>query len=324
MYSLAAAVCSQGNLAEAEALYRKYVEHAKDDVPPDVGPPVEDVMAHLAGTLIGQQKWADAETVLRDLAGRLRQKHQGEHPDTVMALNNLAHVLIYQNRFAEAVAILEKNVEPSRRLLGDTHLCTFSSLNNLAIALTELERLDEAEPILQELVELAPQVLGDGHPTTLDRLDHYAEVLSKLKKYAKAEPVWRKLAEIQSRSLGGENPETLDSRSSLAAVLAHQGKYADAEAEAEPVFEIARRTLPEGDRIRTTIQMIHGKCLLGLERFDEAEPVCLACYEELKARRGDQDGETRKALRIVIEMYDAWGNAEKAAKYRAILPSGDR
>ena len=73
-----------------------------------------------------------------------------------------------------------------------------------------------------------------------------------------------------------------------------------------------------------------GECLTALGRFDEAETLLLGSYDRLKAAQSESGNETLDALRRTVKLYESWdaadpnrGHAEKAAKYRAMLPKPD-
>jgi hypothetical protein len=60
----------------------------------------------------------------------------------------------------------------------------------------------------------------------------------------------------------------------------------------------------------------HAICLVELGRYDEAEPLLLESYPNLRPL---PDADTRETLRYLVKLYDAWGKPEKAAEWRAKL-----
>ena len=73
--------------------------------------------------------------------------------------------------------------------------------------------------------------------------------------------------------------------------------------------------------MRATLQTGHGACLVELRRHEEAEARLLQGYHGLRKTLGVGDGRTRKALRHLVALYDAWGRPEAAAEYRRLLGS---
>ena len=54
--------------------------------------------------------------------------------------------------------------------------------------------------------------------------------------------------------------------------------------------------------------------------YDDAEPLLIECYEAVSKRLGSRHQQTHKAITNLVELYDAWGKADKAAEWRAKLP----
>lgn len=63
-----------------------------------------------------------------------------------------------------------------------------------------------------------------------------------------------------------------------------------------------------------------GECLTTQKRFEEAEPLLIESYNDLKASQGEQNPRTVEALRFLVGLYDLWKRPDRAAPYRALLP----
>jgi hypothetical protein len=67
-----------------------------------------------------------------------------------------------------------------------------------------------------------------------------------------------------------------------------------------------------------------GASLSGQGRFDEAEPLLLDAYSQMRDNaetipedyRADR---IREALERIVKLYESWGNLDEARKYRAAL-----
>ena len=93
--------------------------------------------------------------------------------------------------------------------------------------------------------------------------------------------------------------------------------------EAVPLFlgliETAQRALPPGHWMTSYFRGVYGGCLTELGRYDEAESLLLASYEDLEASLGDEHQLTRKTRRRVVGLFDAWGKPGKKAEFLAIV-----
>jgi hypothetical protein len=102
--ALALAYERSGQLGRAEPLNREVVEQSRKELGP------EDVrtvgaMAQLSLNLLKQQKWADAEPLLRDILAIREKKLPGQWP-TANAKSLLGGALLGQKKYAEAEPLL--------------------------------------------------------------------------------------------------------------------------------------------------------------------------------------------------------------------------
>ena len=63
----------------------------------------------------------------------------------------------------------------------------------------------------------------------------------------------------------------------------------------------------------------HGRALAALERFDDAESALLEAHGILQTARGDEHEQTKRVVGYLADLYDAWGQPEPAAEWRAKL-----
>ncbi|MEM7352623.1 MAG: tetratricopeptide repeat protein, partial [Acidobacteriota bacterium] len=86
-------------------------------------------------------------------------------------------------------------------------------------------------------------------------------------------------------------------------------------------LEIRRRALPEDHWLIAVTASALGACETARGRFAEAERLLLDSYRTLAAQRGEANFRTREAHQRLVELYDAWGQPERAAEYRATATS---
>ena len=73
---------------------------------------------------------------------------------------------------------------------------------------------------------------------------------------------------------------------------------------------------------------MRGECLMKLMRYEEAEEVMLSAEELLLQRieryvtkYGEKNKSTSYAIEELIALYDTWNKPDKAAEWRAKLPT---
>src|SRR5207247_1319639 len=128
--------------------------------------------------------------------------------------------------------------------------------------------------------------------------------------YDQAEPLYKKALQGRRAKLGADHPNTLASMHCLAGLYQAQGCYDEAEKLFQQALE-GRRAKLGANHPDTLISL---KNLAGLYqargRLDAAEPL----FREAVAGARET-----KSLEQLVELYDAWGKKDEAAKWRKEL-----
>ena len=151
------------------------------------------------------------------------------------------------------------------------------------------EKYDEAVPLLQEALSIVAPALGSEHPLVGIYKINLASAYLARKEPAAAEPLLRHALQIRQRAPG--------------------------------VVPSRRRTLPEDDWSVGATKSLLGATLVALKRYAEAEPVLLAARRDIDITPGPQSPEAKATIARLVALYVAWGRSDKAAEYRALLPS---
>jgi serine/threonine protein kinase/tetratricopeptide (TPR) repeat protein len=107
--SLAAAYDAAGQFARSEPLYRDALDRARKSFGPD-DPRTADVMAMLGSCLLRQEKWSEAEPVLRECLA-LRAKTRPDAWSTYNTRSQLGGSLLGRGEFAEAEPLIVSGYE---------------------------------------------------------------------------------------------------------------------------------------------------------------------------------------------------------------------
>jgi hypothetical protein len=71
-----------------------------------------------------------------------------------------------------------------------------------------------------------------------------------------------------------------------------------------------------------------GGCLVGQNRYAEAEPLLLQGYEGMRQREAQippfAKPRLREAIERLVQLYDAWGKPVQAAKWRSEWAARER
>jgi serine/threonine protein kinase len=241
-----------------------------------------NAMIELGDALEEEDRYAEAEPLLRQGLDSLRRVLGEEHPDTLVAMNRLATLCAHSGKSVDAELLWVKALEVGRRVLGEEHPTTLEAMNDLALLYSGQEgKLAEAERMIVKCLKAKRRVLGEEHPDTLLGMNNLASLYRKQGKLSEAEPLFVKALAGNRRVLGEGHRNTQISLHNLGDLYLRQGKLA----EAEPLLLSSYE---------------------GLRARDQTIPT-----------RGT--GRQAKALERVVQLYEAWGKPEKAAEWRAKL-----
>jgi len=317
--NLGAALHHQGRLDSAETYYRRALSMRQKHSPLDNAGLAES-LSNVAMVRNYQGDHAKAESLLRQALELQRSTLADRHPAIAITLNNLGTTLLRRGDFDGAEPVLQEALAIRRSVLGEEHPRTAQSVNNLAAAQMNRGRLEEAETLYRESLALRRQLLGDRHPALATVLNNLGIVLRRQNRFDEAEPFLRQSLQLRWVVHGAPHPRIARAMNNLADLYTDQGAHQAALPLYRASLQMYRDVLPETheDVARAEVQL--GACLTALSRYDEAEPLLLDGYATLTARGGPQQRPaTRRALRHLVDYYQATGHADKSAEYGALL-----
>ena len=102
-----------------------------------------------------------------------------------------------------------------------------------------------------------------------------------------------------------------------------QSRYVEAESIVRESLAICEKTQPDAWTTFSTKSEL-GASLLGQKKCADAEPLLLSGYEGMKQREEKIPAQDKflltEALERLVQLYDAWGQREKADEWRKKLP----
>ncbi len=177
-------------------------------------------------------------------------------------------------------------------------------------------RYDASVTLFLEVLEIRKRVLGEEHPETARAMGDLGYLYILQGAYEKAEPLAARVVEIHRVVLGDEQPGTLNNKDNLGFILLKTGRVEKAEAMFRDIVATAERT--GLDKFRPAFRAHHGMSLVELGRYEEGEALLLGAYPHLPPIPPSEIEET---IRYLVKLYDTWGKPEKAAEWRAKLPT---
>jgi tetratricopeptide (TPR) repeat protein len=192
-------------------------------------------------------------------------------------------------------------------------------MGNLAVNYRDAGHPAEALPLLEEAIRLGRAHAG----TTTVPLFHITEVAAELHtalgQHAEAERCFRALIDL-AREAEGEGGAVASWQARLGLNLIRQDRFKDAEPLIRAALAVRQREEPDDWRTFNT-QALLGRALLGQGKATEAEaPLLTGCQGMLKRETQmakDAKPRLHEALSSLVQLYEAAGNKEEAAKWKA-------
>jgi len=306
----------QGNFEEALRYRQEALEGRRRELGKD-HPETLVSNNDMGSVLQALGRFQEAETYYREALEGHRRVHGDDHPETLISMGNMGFLLQAMGRLKEAETFCRQALEGQRRVHGEDYPGTLIALDNLASLLLAKGQLEEAVMYQKEALAGNRRVLGNDHPTTLTSLNNVGFALQTQGNLVEAEPYYRESYESNRRVRGDEHPLTLNSMANLGDLYTSLRRYREAEALLAGAVAGVRHSLPRDNVTAGLILRKHGRCLTSLRRYNEAEASLLEAHSILEGIAGPQHPQTAKVLVNLIELYDAWGQADKADSWRA-------
>jgi len=317
MVGLAGLFQAKGDLTEAEKLQRQALDILREthgETHPDVAATWLNI-GYLLHQYGDHRRATDAFEKALDI---FRQTLGKDDPYVATALNNLGMAHFELNALDHAEARLREALDLRRKIFGDDHHEVASTVNNLGLVCMKRGRFAQAEPLLRQALKIYGSVVGSDHVDVIRTRNNLAQVLFFQGRHAQAEEILRETLRIQR---GAETPD----RSRLANTLAGLGRVLlarDRPSDAEPLLReslaLRRKATLPGWQVAHTAGVLGG-CLTRLERYDEAEKLLVDSLPVLEEALGRKHPQTIQALSRLAALYEAKGDAQEAARYRARL-----
>lgn len=125
----------------------------------------------------------------------------------------------------------------------------------------------------------------------------------------------RSTEETALARLGPSNPKTLSLSEQLAKLIHDRGRPAEVVPLPESIVARLRLRTGPDHRQTATFRMLQANALTRLSRFSESETFYLSAHECLLRTLGESHPNTKKARRLLFELYTAWRKPDTAARW---------
>jgi serine/threonine protein kinase/Tfp pilus assembly protein PilF len=318
MTNLVNVYASRGKYVQAETLDGQILE-IRRRVLGSEHPETVMSMNNLATDYELQGKYAQAEALLSQTLEIDRRVLGSEHPDALRAMSNLADVYAARGNYTNAEVLDRQNLGITRRVLGSEHPDTLGSMTSLAGVYAARGNYAQAEALDRQVIEIQRRVLGPKHPDTLTSLSYLASLYQRWGKYGLAQTYAQEALAERRQTLSSEDTATMTAAADLALAYLSQGKFVESEPLSREALAFAQKSQP-GDWQRFRAESLLGASLAGQRNYAGAEPLLLAGYAGMAARKDRMAApdwyHLDRAREWIIQLYRASGKPKKAAEWR--------
>lgn len=235
---------------------------------------------------------------------------------TAGTLSNLALLLQDKGDLEQSETLQREALALQRGVLGADHPHLAVSLNNLGMLMYARQEYDEAASLFSEALDIDRRVLGERHPETANVLGNLATTLKAGGDLAGAEPLLREALEIRRETLGPDHAQVGIATAQLAGVLVARENFADAEVHYRDAVAILAGALGDDHWLTAQTRCHYGACLTRLGSYRLAEQELLSGLAALEEALGSDHARAREAASRIVQLYEAWGRREEAARFR--------
>jgi serine/threonine protein kinase/tetratricopeptide (TPR) repeat protein len=278
-----------------------------------------EALAHLAMAEFGATHFAAAEALYRQALALTRAQLGNRHPLVADRLGDLADALGQLGRGYEAEPLYREALAIFEEWYGPEHPRTLSALSSVAALLAYMKRFDEAEPLLRKTLAVQERLHGEMHERVGETVYALAALTNFQKRYAESIQLCRRAQRIFGKVVGEKHRLTGMSHNCEAKALLNSGQSAAGEEAARRAEAILLETLPARSSNVVWSESLIGLALLRQGRPAEAEPHVRAAYEFHLTSGYKDPAFWTDNLSQLVDIYDALGRHEEAAKFRREL-----
>jgi tetratricopeptide (TPR) repeat protein len=174
-----------------------------------------------------------------------------------------------RGNLVEAERLMRRSLEYKRRKFG-RHALVAGELSNLGALLEDLKRPSDAEAAYREAIDIGREKLGEDHDVVTATMNNLGLLLGNRRQYAEAAVWLRRALAADERKLGPDNPAVGTDALNLAQNICRAKPTQEGAALAKRAVTVFQHADPTSWALGQA-HVVHGTCLTGLGRLDDAE-----------------------------------------------------
>ncbi len=281
------------------------------------GPDLSSALTELANTQFNAGDYEASDTLNRMVLAMDRRTYGEGHPFVADILINLGAIQFQRGRYDEAERLYRQALAIIEPYFGSDHYQTASNLTMLGRALAYQGRTDEAAGLLRRSLAIQERVYGPVHPAVASTLNDLAVTALQADDIETARADFQRMLAIYRQVYGEHHYLIGIALANLASTYLQAEDYRAAEPLFRQALEQFAATLPANSLHAGIARIKLGRVLLRQGRYREAEAESRAGYDIVAAQSTPSVSWLTSARTDLVEVYEALGEPDQAAHFRA-------
>ena len=244
-------------------------------------------------------------------------EHYGDdHAETLAVQHELAIAYFERGDMARAESLYVRLREAYQEQDAGDEQRLGRVLNDLGVLRFVQEEHEEAAALLEEALDTR-RGLGISAEQA-ESLHNLGLVENRRGRLERGESLLREGLRMRRRVFGDEHTLVANSLVGIARLRLVRDDPADAERLASEALRVMEAVLAPRDWRIAVVETLQGRCLVALDRFEEAESVLLEAYGKLLNHAGRGSRPVTQARDALISLYEARGDDERAEAFRSV------
>ena len=259
-------------------------------------------------------QYDEAEGLLRSSVNIVERAFGPRDARLIGPLSSLGILREERGDYREAEALQRRALAIGRARLGNENTDVMSMLGNLAELLQDEGKFTEAEKLMRQELEFDRKRVGNDQPDVAFDLNNLGRLMLVTGNFRASEPLLRAAVDILRRK---NNPYLFAVMGNLGELTTKEGNPAGAEPMLAEALAYGLRTVGEQSSDVARVRIKYAACLVRLNKYPAAEEQLLAAWPVVEGSLGSQNPITRQAIRMLIDLYRAWGKQDRARAWES-------
>jgi serine/threonine-protein kinase len=317
-YALGKVLEARGRYAESiQALNEAArLQAAQDGAQPDLAASLSE----LANTEFYAAHYDISEAINKRVLDMQRKIYGERHPQVADTLINLGAIQFQQGRYPDSERYYRQALDIAQEWYGNEHPETADAMTFVGQALTKQKRFAEAADMLKQSRSILIHTYGVMHQRVAFADNELGNAELRQGKLDEAEADFHQALDIYRSVYNNNHYQVGITECNLGGVFLERKDYRRAEQFVRDALQTYEKSISP-DHYNVGVARIRlGAALIGEHRYHEAEQESLTGYEILKKKADPGLTWVQNARSNLVQIYEALGENDKAAKFRGAEP----